>query len=479
MSGRPGLYWKGLALCAPVVLSGCISMAPRHETPTLPVAQHFADADQPDGTANPLALRWQDYFNDPRLKALIGTALAANRDLAVATARIEQARARYRAQDSQRLPAPEVSGSSTRNRASAEGLGTVPGAGGAMGDPVIFNRHEVGVGVTGFELDFWGRVANLSEAARAEYLATAAARHAFRLSLIGEVAQTYFALIEADEQIALAEATARSREEALRIARMRLDAGVTSALPYRQAETLLTQAQQQVNAQRLAAAQARNQLDVLIGGRAPDDLPEGLDLSSQQLVRELDAGLPSRLLLARPDILAAEERLRGARASIGAARAAFFPSISLTGNAGFGSTELGSLFDDSGFRWSAGPALRLPIFNWGALKGDLDLARAREVEAVAQYDLAVQRAFREVSDALAGRRWLAGQVETQSRAVDAQAAIAHLAQLRYREGVADYLEVLDAERNLFTARQSLLAAQRSAFQNDVSLYIALGGGAGD
>jgi len=322
-------------------------------------------------------------------------------------------------------------------------------------------------------------VASLSEAARAEYLATTAARYAFRLSLIGEVAQTYFALIEAEEQIALAEATARSREEGVRIAQMRLHAGITSALPYRQAETLLTQAQQQLNAQHLAAAQARNQLMVLIGGRMPDELPEGFDLASQQLVRDLDAGLPSRLLLTRPDILAAEERLRGARASIGAARAAFFPSLSLTGSAGFMSTELGSLFDDTGFRWSAGPALRLPIFNWGVLKGNLDLARAREVEAVAHYELAVQQAFREVSDALAGRRWLAGQVQTQSRGVEAQAAIAHLAQLRYREGVTDYLEVLDAERNLFTARQNLLLARRNDFQNAVSLYIALGGGGQD
>ena len=467
-----------LVLCVPVMIGGCINMAPQHEAPALPVAQDYAEEDQPQGVSDPLALHWQDYFADPRLKGLIETAFAANRDLVAATARIDQARARYRIQDSQRLPAPEIAGSSTRTRSGSDGFGALPGGAGS-GDPITFNRHEVGVAVTGFELDFWGRVANLSEAARAEYLATDAAQRAFRLSLIGEVAQTYFALIEAQEQIALAQATARSREEGLRIAQVRLDAGVTSALPYRQAETLLTQAQQQLKTQHLAAAQARNQLIVLVGGHVPEGLPEGLDLDSQQLAQNLDAGLPSRLLLARPDIMAAEERLRGARASIGAARAAFFPSISLTGSAGFASTDLGALFDDGGFRWSVGPALRLPIFNWGALKGDLNLARAREVEAVALYDLAVQQAFREVSDALAGRRWLDGQVQTLSRAVDAQAAIARLAQLRYREGVADYLEVLDAERNLFTARQNLLAARRNAFQNAVSLYIALGGGAQD
>ena len=332
------------------------------------------------------------------------------------------------------------------------------------------------MGVTAFELDFWGRVANLSEAARAEYLATVAAQRAFYLSLIADTANTYFELVETEEQIALAEATTESRREELRIARLRLDNGVTSALPYRQAETLLTQAEQQLAVERLALAQLRNQLAVLVGGTVPAGLPNGLALAAQADDRQLAAGLPSDLLLVRPDIIAAEEQLRAARANIGAARAAFFPAISLTGSAGLTSNSLDGLFSTDGLGWSFGPTITLPIFDWGAREADLDLARALEVEQVANYDRTVQTAFREVSDALAGRRYLAEQVETLERALTAQERIARIARLRYREGVADYLEVLDAERNLFIAQQQLLATRRAWLQNRATLFVALGGG---
>ena len=342
--------------------------------------------------------------------------------------------------------------------------------------PVTGNRFQSGVGVSAFELDFWGRVANLSDAARAEYLATIAAQRAFYLSLIADTANTYFEIVETEEQIALAEATTESRREGLRIAKLRLDSGVTSALPYRQAETLLTQAEQQLAAERLALAQLRNQLLVLVGGREPAALPQGIPLAAQTNGHQLAAGMPSDLLLVRPDIVAAEERLRAARANIGAARAAFFPTISLTGSTGFASGSLDNLFDSDGFGWSFGPSISLPIFDWGAREANLDLARALEVEEVANYDRTVQTAFREVSDALAGRRYLAEQVETLERAVVAQERIARIARLRYREGVADYLEVLDAERNLFTAQQQLLATRRGALQNQATLFVALGGG---
>ncbi|KPM25768.1 RND transporter [Citromicrobium sp. RCC1885] len=334
----------------------------------------------------------------------------------------------------------------------------------------------MGVGVSSFELDFWGRVASLSNAARAEYLSSVASQRAFYLSLIADTATTYYEIVETQEQIALAEATAESRREGLRIAKLRLDNGVTSALPFRQAETLLTQAEQQLASEQLALAQLRNQLGVLVGGTVPDALSDGLPLESQADDRRLAAGLPSDLLLVRPDIIAAEEQLRAARANIGAARAAFFPTISLTGNAGFASDSLDDLFSGSGFGWSFGPTISLPIFDWGAREADLDLAKALEVEQVATYDKTVQTAFREVSDALAGRRWLAEQVATLERAVEAQERIARLARLRYREGVADYLEVLDAERNLFSARQQLLATERAWLQNRATLFVALGGG---
>lgn len=458
-------------------LAGCASMAPEHVRPEGATAPAFDPDYRPDGSVVASQLSYREWFNDPRLVLLIGTALENNRDLLAATARIEQARARYRIQDSRQLPTVVANASGTRSR---QPLGVNPAldTGDVEGAPesVTFNRFEVGVGVSSFELDFWGRVASLSDQARAEYLASVAAQRAFYLSLIADTATTYYEIVETEEQIALAEATAESRREGLRIAKLRLDAGVTSALPFRQAETLLTQAEQQLASERLSLAQLRNQLAVLVGGTVPGALPDGLPLESQADDRRLAAGLPSELLLVRPDIVAAEEQLRAARANIGAARAAFFPTISLTGNAGFSSNSLDNLFSGDGFGWSFGPTISLPIFDWGAREADLDLARALEVEQVANYDKTVQTAFREVSDALAGRRWLAEQVATLERAVEAQERIARLARLRYREGVADYLEVLDAERNLFSARQQLLATERAWLQNRATLFVALGGG---
>ena len=458
---------------ASTALVGCASMAPEHVRPQAATAPAFDPDYRPDGEVIASQLSYRDWFADPRLKVLIAAALQNNRDLVAATARIEQARAQYRIQDSRRLPTVVADGSGVRTR---QPVSSVDADGQPITDSVTTNRFQVGVGVTGFELDFWGRIANLSEAARAQYLSTIWAQRAFYLSLVADVATTYFEIIETEQQIRLAEATAESRQEGLRIARLRLDAGVTSALPFRQAETLLTQAEQQLSAERLALAQLNNQLAVLVGGQIPDALPLGLTLGAQIDDRRLQAGLPSELLLVRPDILQAEEQLRAARANIGAARAAFFPSISLTGSAGIASSSLDGLFDNDGFTWSFGPSISLPIFDWGAREADLDLARALEVEQVAIYDRTVQGAFREVADALAGRRHLDEQVATLERAVEAQERIARIAHLRYREGVADYLEVLDAERNLFSARQQLLATRRAALQNRATLFVALGGG---
>lgn len=458
-----------------VTLSGCVNLAPEHERPALSSPAAYNPEHRPDGTVVASTLAWTDFFVDPRLEALIDAALTNNRDLIAATARIEQARAQYRIEDSRLLPTPVANAVGTRTRVPLAQEGTAPADPDAP-DSITSNRFDLGVGIASYELDFWGRITNLSDAARAQYLATIGAQRAFYLTLIADVASTYYQLVEAGEQLELAEATTESRREGLRIARLRLDNGVTSALPWRQAETLLTQAEQQLSAQRLDAARLENQLGVLVGGRLPEALPQGYTLAAQDNQIRLAAGLPSDLLLVRPDIQAAEQRLIAARANIGAARAAFFPSISLTGNAGLTSNELDNLFEDDGFTWSFGPTISLPIFDWGARDAQLDFARAREIAEVANYDLTVQNAFREVSDALAGRRGLAAQTATLERAVAAQEEIARIAQARYREGVADYLEVLDAERNLFNAQQNLLAMRRAYHQNAVTLYVALGGG---
>ena len=461
---------KFAVLIAATALSGCVNMAPPHTRPDL-----STEAQYPSGFANDAApgqrateVAWRDFLADPRLEALVARAVERNRDLAVAVARIEEARGLYRIQDADRLPTVGASAEAARSRAFSA-FSTPPG-------PDTSNRYSVGVGVTAFELDFWGRVKNLSDAARSQYFATQQAERAFRLALVRDVASAYLASRGAEEQITLAEATVKSRREGLRIAKLRLDAGVTSALDYRQSETLLTQAETQLASLKLGRAQSENFLAVLVGGAMPADLPPAVSLAAQSTPPALLAGMPSDLLVARPDILAAEEQLRAARANVGAARAAFFPSISLTGNIGFASSALDGLFTNNGLTWGFGPTISLPIFDFGRNKGNLTVAEARENIAVATYEKTVQTAFREVADALAGRRYLAEQVEAQERGTLATRRIADLARKRYQEGVSTYLEVLDAERNLFAAEQALIEVRRAQADNLVTLYVALGGG---
>lgn len=467
------------AFLALLALAGC-NFAPKHVRPALPTAPDYPAEVTGDVAPGERAseIGWRDFLADPRLEALIAAALLRNRDLAVAVARIEEARGLYRIQNAERFPTIGVDASATRSR--VEESGNFPsGPGGPSGTGSgTFNRFSVEASLSSFELDFWGRVRNLSEAARAEYLATVEAERAFRLSLVRDVAAAYFAAREADERIALAEATVAGRREGLRIARRRLEEGVTSALDFRQAETLLTQAETALAALHQARARSDNLIALLVGGPIAAPLPAPLPLAAQPSAVALSAGLPSDLLVARPDILAAEERLRAARANIGAARAAFFPRISLTGSLGFASDALGGLFGGDSLNWSFGPSISLPILNFGRADANLDVARARANIAVASYERIVQVAFREVADALAGRRYLADQVAAQERAVVAQRHLARLARLRYREGVAAYLEVLDAERNLFDAEQILLQLRRLQAENLVALYVALGGGSG-
>jgi len=456
-------------------LNAC-SLAPRHVRPDLPAPERYADSyvDDPAAGARAIELGWRDFFADPRLEALIATALQSNRDLVIAVAQIEEARGLYRIQRSDLLPTIAVSAEGTRN-GTGPAAATLPGTG-PIGRSQTLDRYFLGAGIASFELDFWGRVRNLSRAARADYLATVEAARAFQLSLIRDVASAYFASLEARERLELAEATVDSRREGLRIAKKRLDAGVTSALDFRQAETLLTQAETELAALRFSKAQNENLLATLVGSAVTVPLPEPLPLAEQARLETLAAGVPSDLLESRPDILAAEQRLRGARANIGAARAAFFPSITLTGSYGFASTELDQLVGNDRRTWSYGPSISLPIFDFGARRGNLTVAEARQNIAVADYERTIQTSFQEVSDALAGRKFLAEQVGAQERAARAQRQLAELARRRYNEGVVGYIEVLDAERNLFSAEQALLQVRRAEVSNLVTLYIALGGG---
>lgn len=458
-------------------LTAC-NLAPQYRQPIAPVSATYPDAGA--GTRTAAEIGWREFFADEQLKAYIAAALANNRDLAQAVARVAQARAQYRIQDAQRLPPLDLSASAARTRIPLNSLGfgdALPGGGDAQNPTSItYNQFALGARVSAFELDFWGRVRNLAEAQRRQYLATVEAERSFRLSLVGQVAATYLQIRAAEEQIALAERTVISRREGLGIAKRRMDAGVTSSVDYDQAVALLTQAETQLAELRRTVAQSQNLLTVLVGGPITAPLPAGRRLGDQNQFAAIEPGLPSALLVNRPDVLQAEQQLLAANANIGAARAAFLPSISLTGLAGFVSPALSSLIDGNSRQYQVQGAALLPIFDWGRRKAQLNLSRAQADELTAAYQRTVQGAFREVADALVARRRFAEQIEAQTRAVDAQRRLARTARLRYNNGIAIYLEVLDAERNLFSAEQQLLTLRSSALQNDVTLYVALGGG---
>lgn len=458
-------------LLAAAALSGC-SLAPTYVRPTPPVAATFPLSEPLPGARPAVQVSWRDFFDDPRLEIVISKALANNRDLAVSVAQVEQARAQYRIQRSAQLPNVDLGASGGRARQSAGVTGTGLGA--------TADSYDLDLGISAFELDFWGRVRNLSTAARYSYLASVEGQRAFRLSLIRQVAVAYMTLRENEERIALAQRTLASRREGLEIARLRLEAGVTSSADYDQSVSLLTDAQTQLAELRRTEATAVNLLTVLVGG--PVDtaaLPPPLPLAQQQMFDRLDAGLPSDLLVNRPDIMQAEAQLRAANANIGAARAAFLPRISLTGASGYASRELGDLVGGDGRAWNYGAGAALPILDWGARRGQLDSARAQRDIAAATYQRTIQTAFQEVADALAGRRYIADQILAQERAVAAQERLAETAHLRYSNGIAIYLEVLDAERSLFSAQQALLQLRGTNLRNQVALYAALGGGQTD
>lgn len=465
-TGRRVRRWSGLGA---LLLAGCASLAPPYTAPALPVAaQYPADATAvADETATPDP-RWQSYFADARLRALIAEALANNRDLRVAALRVEEARAALGLQSAERYPAIGLGAQDSRAR--------VPGDLNLSGRPVTASQYQVGLVSSTWELDFWGRIASLETAARENLLASESARQAVRLSLIAQVAYAYLGLRELDERLVLAQRSIASREESLRIFRRRNEVGATSKLELTQVQSLLAQARMLGAQLAQARAQQAHALVRLLGSdtdlSAP--LPSGDDSEPVPAPR---AGLPSELLNRRPDLIAAEHALRAAQANIGAARAAFFPRITLTGSYGSASAELAGLFDAGSGAWSFLPSLSLPIFDGGRRRAGLDLAEVRREIAVAQYEGAVQSAFRDVADALAAGRWQAEQLRIQESNLAAQSERARLAQRRYDFGAATFLEVLDAQRELLNAEQQRVQVRRALLNARVQLYAALGGDA--
>lgn len=463
---------KSAIFAALGLLAGC-NFAPKYVAPAAPVAPVYPDAAATTAARPAAGIGWRDYFGDPRLQAYIAAALTNNRDLAQAVARVEQARAQYRIQDADRLPQIEVTGGASRSSTPSSALGfPTSGSGGAF----VQNQFTLGAQVSSFELDFWGRVRNLSEAARREYLASAEAAEAFRLSLIGQVAATYLQIRAGEERIALAERTVTGRREGLRIARLRMDAGVTSSVDYDSAALLVTQAEAELAELRRTTAQTENLLTVLVGGPLPEVLPPPRPLADPELYARVEPGLPSDLLSNRPDIRQAEQRLRAADANIGVAKASLLPTISLTGLLGFISPALSSLVSGDSFQYRGSASVSQTVISWGKGRAGLALTKAQREEMVAAYQRATQEGFREVADALIGRREYAEQIAVQSRAVAAQQRLTRVARLRYDNGLSIYLQVLDAERNQFAAEQQLIALRSAQLQSEVSLYVALGGG---
>jgi len=458
------LSLRPLPLLLAALLGACANLAPDYRQPALPVPAQYAPPDPVAGV--PLDSDWRNYFRDPQLQALIAQALQNNRDLRIAVSRVAQARAAYGIEASAQLPTLAAQAGADRSR--------VPADLNLSRRPLHANQYQAGVGLANWELDFWGRVRNLGEAALQTYLATDAARSAARASLVGQVALSYLDLRDTSQRIALAERTLASRQQTYDMVARRATLGSSSQLQLAQVETLLIQARALLLQLQQERDTQQHALALLVG--APISLPDG---GGELAMAVPAAGLPSDLLQRRPDIAAAEHRLRGANASIGAARAAFFPRIALTASLGSASAELEGLFDRGSRAWTFAPSITLPLFDGSRRRDQLNLAEARRDEALAAYDKAVQGAFRDVADALSALHWMAGQADVADAAVQVQQRRARLSQLRYDSGASSYLDVLDAQRDLLTAEQQQVRAHHALQAARVALYLALGGAAGE
>lgn len=459
-----------LAAGLAVAVAGCGTLAPSYERPPAPTAAQWP-VDASAGSAGVTAdIPWSQMFADQRLREIVRTALDNNRDLRVAVLNIERARAQYRIQRAILLPEVGVSATGTAQR--------TPGAVSATGEATVSHVYGVDLGISAYELDLFGRVRSLSDQALQTYLASEQTRRATHISLVAEVASAYLTLAADWESLRLAEATQRSREHAYALQRERYAAGSGDELTLRQAEGELEAANATLLSLQQQVVADRNALDLLVGAPVPDSmLPRDSGALQSALARhELQAGLPSDLLQRRPDILAAEHRLIAANANIGAARAAFFPSITLTAAAGRASDELSSLFDNGRRSWSFMPQIYLPIFTGGRLRAELEVSEAERDIAVAEYERSIQVAFREVADALAQKSVVDDQLAAQFKRAQAALAAHDLVQLRYENGIAGYLDVLDAQRTFYAAQQTLIETDLARQINVVTLYKTLGGG---
>jgi multidrug efflux system outer membrane protein len=445
-------------VAAALALNGC-TMIPKSTRPTAPVSARYPGVSATNATHVP-EVAWKDFIAEERLRNLIELALANNRDLRVAVLNVEQSRAQFRITRSSLFPAIDAGGSYTRsgNFQTASDL------------------WSASIGTTSYEVDLFGRVRSLNREALEQYLATDEARRSAQISLVAEVATEYFALREAEEQKELAERTLKAVQDSYGLTKASFDAGAVSELDLSTAEGQVETARINVTTYELQYAQAENALVLLVGEPLPDVLPASRSLDDTNMLCGVLPGLPSELVEQRADILEAEHTLKAANADIGAARAAFFPRITLTSSVGTTSTQLSQLFGGGSGVWSFSPQVTLPIFAGGQLRADLDSAKIKTRIEIANYEKAIQTAFREVADALAAIGSYARQIEEEARLAEAQQRRFDLADLRYRHGEDSYLNVLSAQQDLYGAQQGLLQARYNKLANQVALYKALGGG---
>jgi len=466
-----------IAVAVALFAAGC-TMAPKYHRPAEPVTATFPTGGvydtQPGAagaarTANGQAaadIGWRDFFVDARLQRLIEIALKNNRDLRVSVLNIQASQAQYQIARAALFPTLDAAASQSKQRTPKDL---------SFNGQTISNTYSVGLNAS-WEIDFFGRIQSLKDQALAQYLATAQARKAAEIALVSQVANQYMTVLELDDLLKVTQNTLKTAQESYRIAKLQFDNGTGSELDLRQSETVVEQAQANLQSQARLRAQADNALVLLLGEPLPDDLPPGMPLDSQNLLTDIPAGLPSDLLTRRPDIMEAEENLLAANANIGAARAAFFPKVSLTGSFGTLSPSLGGLFKPGSAAWSFAPSITLPIFEGGQNKANLDLATVQKNIQIATYEKAIQTAFREVADALAARGTYDQQIKSLERNAFAEQRRLDLSDLRYKNGVDSYLSVLTAQTDLYSAQQLLVTARMQRLQNLVTLYQALDGG---
>ncbi len=459
-----------LFILAAVCLAGC-TMIPKYSRPAPPIPQQlpkgpaYDAAYESGGGAAPV--QWRSFYLDERLQNVIELALANNRDLRATALNIEKARNLYRIQRAELFPEVDASGSVTREN--------LPFFLSPTGKAVTATDYEVNLGITSWEIDFFGRIRSLKESALQQYLATWQALRSAQLSLMAEVASAYLTIGADRENLKLSQLTFEARKKTVELVRRRFEVGASAAIDLRQAETAMDSAEVDVVGYTRAVALDENALNLLVGAIVPAELlPQ--ELNNVAPFEDFSPGLTSEPLLKRPDILEAENQLKSYNANIGAARAAFFPRIALTTNVGTASLQLSGLFGSGSSIWTLAPQITLPIFDAGSRWASLKVSENDRDIAIAQYEKAIQSAFREMADALAQRGTLGGQIKAQEALVEASTASYRLSSARYLKGVDTYLAVLDAQRSLYSGQQGLISLRLAKATNLVTLYKVMGGG---